>query len=610
MPWLNLANGCGEAWFANPETAVFYPPAWLHMVASPEWALALEIALHLAWLSLGIGFLARCLGAGPFGRTIAEVVAWSAGPMIFTAGVLNNLETLAWVPWMVLAARTTGTRAIPLVAVTTGLGWLGGEPQMWAMAVVLTLVAARSRVHAAAGVLLGSLLVAVQVVPFVFWVLGGDRGPMAASWVLHGAVTPADWGGLLVPGLPVDPGRMIYVESLFFGAPLLVCGLLGVWRQRWLLAVVVALGVLATLPEIGGGEVFLALTGGLVRYPSRFALAGLALLVPMVGLGAESWLAGKGRWLAVGVASATIVLCVFSSHPLRWWVAGLPAAMMLAGAASPTLRGIRLAALIGGAIGTVIAAVPLLGLQPVGSVVDQGPLWPEARAGGRVYSPAPSEDVMRWFASGMEPRRLWPVGYLNLADGLVVVRTDSPVANERLIQHLEMADRGPENRWWLDVLGAQWVILLESSGVPENMDSVRIRSGMRLLRNRQATAVISVAHEAPRTDITLEPNGRAYEVVLEGNQCRAALDVARDGFVWVALPPVRGWRWMVDGARVDLEQGPGIIQYVPMAAGRHLLVGRYRPPGIAAAAATSVAAMIVVVFLLVRSRRRTTPVEG
>ncbi len=105
MPWLNLANGCGEAWFANPETAVFYPPAWLHMVASPEWALALEIALHLAWLSLGAGSAGRHLGAGPFGRSIAEVVAWSAGPMIFTAGVLNNLETLAWVPWMVLAAR-------------------------------------------------------------------------------------------------------------------------------------------------------------------------------------------------------------------------------------------------------------------------------------------------------------------------------------------------------------------------------------------------------------------------------------------------------------------------------------------------------------------------
>ena len=31
-PWLNQANGCGEAWFANPETGVLYPPAWLHLV--------------------------------------------------------------------------------------------------------------------------------------------------------------------------------------------------------------------------------------------------------------------------------------------------------------------------------------------------------------------------------------------------------------------------------------------------------------------------------------------------------------------------------------------------------------------------------------------------
>jgi hypothetical protein len=38
-PWLNLANGCGEAWFANPETAVLYPPAWLHLVLPTPWAM-------------------------------------------------------------------------------------------------------------------------------------------------------------------------------------------------------------------------------------------------------------------------------------------------------------------------------------------------------------------------------------------------------------------------------------------------------------------------------------------------------------------------------------------------------------------------------------------
>lgn len=610
VPWINFANGCGEAWFANPETAVFYPPAWLHVVVAPQWALTLEIAFHLAWLSLGAGLVARHLGAGRIGISVVEVASWSAGPMIFTAGVLNNLETVAWAPWMVLAARTAGNRAVPLVAITTACAWLGGEPQMWAMAVVLAVVCARSRAQVVAGAALGALIVSFQIVPFLFWVLEGDRGPRAASWVLRGAVAPADWSGLLVPGLPIDPDRMIYVESFFIGAPLLVCGLLGVWSRKWVLVVAGLLGLLATMPEIGGGGVFLALTGGLVRYPSRFALAGLALLLPMMGVGVDAWLSGKGRWLAVGVASATLLLCMCSWHPLRWWVAGLPAALMLVGAASAELRGVRVAALVGGAIGTVIAAVPLLGFQPVGSFVDRGPVWPEARNGGRIYSPAPSEDVMRWFATGMEPRRLWPVGYLNLVEGLTVARTDSPVANGRLMDHLEIVDQGPENRWWLDVLAAKWVILREAAGVPDNMKSVRVRGGMRLLLNQQAASVVTVATEPPRAETGWQLNGGVDEITLEANSLRATVNVVRDGFLWVAIPPVRGWRWMVDGARVELEQGPGIVSFLPITAGGHVLVGHYRPPGLAPAAAVSGGAVIVVAFLLWRDRRRDIPAEG
>ncbi len=363
MPWLNFANGCGEAWFANPETAVLYPPAWVHLILPPVWAMALEIGLHLAWLSLGVGLLARHLGAVPLGRSVAETAAWSVGPVIFTVGVLNNLETLAWVPWMVLAARLPSRRAPALVAITTALAWLGGEPQLWALAVVLTFVAARSRIRAVIGLALGSIVVAVQMVPFVFWVLEGDRGPQAASWVLRGALTPADWGGLLVPGLPNDPDRMIFVESLFFGAPLLVCGLLGAWHRKWLLASAAVCGLVATLPEIGGGGILLTLTGGLVRYPSRFALAGLALLLPMVGRGAEDWIAGRGRWLAVALSSLALLLCAVNSHPLTWWVAGIPAALMLAGSASSSWRGIRGVALAAGLVGTITAAVPLFGLQ-------------------------------------------------------------------------------------------------------------------------------------------------------------------------------------------------------------------------------------------------------
>jgi hypothetical protein len=605
VPWLNLANGCGEAWFGNPETAVLYPPAWLHLVLPPAWALTLEIALHLAWLSLGVGLVARKLGAGPTGRLVAEAAAWSAGPVLFTVGVLNNLETLAWVPWMVLAARTS-RGIVFLVAVATALAWLGGEPQIWALAVVLTLAVARSRWRVAAGLALGALVVAVQMVPFAIWVLEGDRGPKAASWALRGALHPLDWSGVLVPGLPVGLDRMVYVESLFLGPVLVLCALLGARRSRWLLAAAAALGLLATLPELGGSRLLLALTGGLVRYPSRFALLGLALLLPLVGRGAEDWLAGRGRWLAAGVAALAIGFCALGSHPWAWVVAGLPAALMLWGAVAPARRIVRAAALALGLLGVVAAGVPLLGLQSAAAVAGGVGAWSEAADGGRLYAPAPSDETVRWLATGLEPRRLWPVGYLNLSDGLTLVRTDAPVANRRLVRHLETADLGPPNRWWLDTLAARWVVLRESAPVPSEMDEVSAGDGMRLLRNRAALPEVLLASGPPVEDRYPQRAGDVSSLRLSGNTCSAVLETPAEAWLWVSIAPVRGWRWSIDGAEVELQQGPGILQALPVAAGRHELVGRYRPPGLIPLATISALAALATAIGLWRGRRRPT----
>jgi uncharacterized membrane protein YfhO len=51
-----------------------------------------------------------------------------------------------------------------------------------------------------------------------------------------------------------------------------------------------------------------------------------------------------------------------------------------------------------------------------------------------------------------------------------------------------------------------------------------------------------------------------------------------EGWMLLSLAPVSGWRWRLDGRPVELEQGPGIIQYVRVPAGDHRLEGRYRPP--------------------------------
>ena len=576
-PWINLANGCGEAWFANPETAVLYPPSWLHLVFPGSWALTVEIALHLALWSLGVGLVARELGASREGRTFAEVTAWSAGPVLVTVGVLNNLETLTWLPWMVLAARLEDRRSMPLLAAATALGWLGGEPQVWAMGVVLVIAVARRRAQALMGISLGVAVIAVQLVPFLAWVAEGDRGP-AASWLLRGALTPVDWGGVLVPGLFSTAGRMVYAESLFLGAPVLVCALLGGWRRRWLLGVAAVFALLATLPEIGGGRLFVILTGGLVRYPSRFALIGLALLLPLAGRGADDWLGGRGRWLAVVASGLTLLVCVVSLHPWRWWVAGAPALLMLIVALVPARRPLRAAALVAGFAGMAVAGLPLIGLRPVTDVRAVQPTWPEAANSGRVYVPTPAEDVMPWLASGLDARRLWPVGYLNLEEGLTLTRTDAPVANRRLASHISITDEGPVKRWWLDALAAEWIILPMGQGLPSGMEEVASRRGMRLLRNHDAMPVIWLSDQPPNPDELGSRVGEVTEQMLNGSTCSVTVSTPTEGWLTLSLAAVNGWRWDLDGNSVELEQGPGIIQYLRVAAGDHRLEGRYRPP--------------------------------
>jgi hypothetical protein len=606
-PWINLGNGCGEAWFANPETAVLYPPAWLHMVLPGSWALTAEIALHLALLSLGVGLVARELGASREGRILAEVAAWSAGPVLVTVGVLNNLETLTWLPWMALAARLEDRRSVALLAVATALGWLGGEPQVWAMGVVLVIAVARRRAQALIGLGLGVAVIAAQLVPFLVWVAEGDRGP-AASWLVRGAVTPIDWSGVLVPWLGSTAGRMVYAESLFLGAPVLVCALLGGWRRRWLLAVVAVFALLATLPEIGAGRLFVILTGGLVRYPSRFALIGLALLLPLAGRGADDWLAGRGRRLAVIASGLTLVACVVSSHPLRWWVAGAPALLMLIAALAPARRPLRASALVVGVAGMVVAGLPLLGLRPVTDIRAAQPTWPEAVDGGRVYVPTPAEDVMRWLASGLEARRLWPVGYLNLEEGLRLTRTDAPVANRRLASHIKITDEGPARRWWLDALAAEWIILPEGEGLPTGMEQIARRGGMRLLRNHDAMPVVWLAESPPDPDRRARRIGEAKEELLTGNACSVTVTAPAEGWLTVSLAPVHGWRWRLDGRPVELVQGPGIVQYIEVPAGHHRLEGRYRPPMHVLTTIFSGCAVLVVIAGL--AVRRQEPRDG
>ncbi|MFN3413852.1 MAG: hypothetical protein ACK42L_07305, partial [Thermoanaerobaculum sp.] len=198
--WLNLQVGCGEPFFANPQSALLYPPAWGALVLSPERAVGVEVGLHLMLLALGVARLSRRLGATPAGSLAAAWGAALSGPVLSAAGMLNNLDTAAWLPW-VWEAALSGRFAI--LALTVAGSFLAAEPvlALFGAAGAVLLVPRWPTVRAA---LLGFALCAVQALPMAFWIAGGYRGPdkPLESGSL-GGVSLAELPALAVPGFPL-----------------------------------------------------------------------------------------------------------------------------------------------------------------------------------------------------------------------------------------------------------------------------------------------------------------------------------------------------------------------------------------------------------------------
>ncbi len=589
VPWLNDQNGCGEAWFADPETGVLYPLHWIYLVLPIDWGMSLEVGIHLALLALGMGLLAKKLGAGSLGRMATEVVAWSAGPIVTVAGMTNNLDTLAWTPWMVLAALRKDRLSLPLLALATAMAWLAGEPEVWAVAVAMTIIAAPRRARALAGVGLGVLLVAVQLVPFVFWILEGDRGSGTTLPYLYGAVAPAGWLKLLVPGLPAFGEGTYFVASLFVGAPVLVCLWLGL-KRRWIWAVpAAALAILATLPAAGGARIYLFVTRALVRYPSRFAVMAFVTIVPFVGAGAGRWLDGEGKIAGGLLGAAAVAAGISSKGPWAVVTGVVTGAAILVTVAMPYRRWLRSAVLGIGIVACVGASWPLL---HVGRPVAVASEWTGTAGAGRLYTPPPPAGSIWWLSRPEHGAGLWPLGYINLVSGIDLVRTYAPVTNARLATHLKRADAGPRGFWWLTTLGARWLVLGTRIEV-DGLEPVTVKKGLWLYKNRRALPEASVWGTAPVPEtMNLAP---AIVTIARPRPEHLIVSItsARAGQIVLSETPVHGWHWKVDGQPAAPQPGPGILQSFGVASGSHVLEGIYRPPGLIPAGAVSVLALLL-----------------
>ena len=203
LPLWNSASGCGAPHLANGQSAVFDPFQIIAYLGTVPAAFAWMAAARLWFAGVGMFLLARVWGLGAWGCWFAGLVYPLSGFVV--VWLLYPVTNVAiWMPWVLLMTQAVwdrpNTRQAIGLALTVGGTLLGGHVQTaahvllaaGAYASFLTFrgrYAGRSAFVWVAGVTLGIMLAAIEVVPLGAYLtrspVWGDRNDeRVAPWKL------------------------------------------------------------------------------------------------------------------------------------------------------------------------------------------------------------------------------------------------------------------------------------------------------------------------------------------------------------------------------------------------------------------------------------------
>ena len=539
LPLWNPYNASGEPWLANPQTGVFYPPAWLFLLLPFPAAYVLFLALHVALLGAG-GFLLFSRFTSSGAALAAALALMFCGPTLSLLDVGNNLTAFAWIPLMLWCAHAGVSR--DLCAVAIALSFLAGEPFFAATgALLFALIRRREILRIAVS---AAALCAVQLLPFLALVRHSDRagGGVLAADILRDSVAFRDWLFLAIPpsigSAPVDLRlSQQFIPIIYLGmvtSVLAVLGLVLCWPNlvvRWTAALIVLCAIVATgvhLDAVGAVLAHLPLT--IFRYPAR--------LVPLIAL---------GLCLLAGIGCDRLV-------PARWhWAVACVISIDLLVQTS-----------------SLLASAPFQ-LHPV----------PYARGIGR------DAKIVRigMGRTAPEQRGAWVAGYLNLFDRRFDVWTAAPLSSEAYSRAYAgaMTARSSDP---LDALSAGYLV----TSRPVRLPLVGEAEGVRVYRNGRAWPMAYF-----RTATSERPIAAATSLAFTTSAAHITIDAPGEGLVVLTQQLVRGWRVTVDG--IDAEPvAAGLFRAVRTRGGPHTIIWRYRPASLLAGALITIAASLLLLL--------------
>lgn len=185
IPFWNPHEFCGVPFFAQIQSCMLYPIAWINLFCETTTAATFEIAMNVAIAALGAYAWARQRNISRTGATLAGAAFAFSGPVYIRviAGHMTPLAAIAWIPLIflsvdrILAARFAS--GILIGAIALALQWFAGHPQTLyytaLVAGIYTLVHTIGQkrwiaifVSLAAMYVIGTLIAAIQVIPAIY----------------------------------------------------------------------------------------------------------------------------------------------------------------------------------------------------------------------------------------------------------------------------------------------------------------------------------------------------------------------------------------------------------------------------------------------------------
>lgn len=249
---------CGIPFFAGFESALLYPPNWLHLALPLGWALNVVILLHLFMCGAATFGWLRARGRGVPAALAGGTLFMFCGPVYLRlyAGHLPVLCALAWVPVLFYCVETRSAR---LGAASVALQILAGNPQ-YAYFTALALVAfawLRGSLRTLVWMYLGGLsIAAAQWLPGAAAAAESVRATASFDFTSRFALPLSSLVSLAWPAAVDSSQKFFWESSLAFGAAGTVLAAFGMFRPSredrpllWLAfgALILALGTATPL---------------------------------------------------------------------------------------------------------------------------------------------------------------------------------------------------------------------------------------------------------------------------------------------------------------------------------------------------------------------------